>query len=74
MVTTIRLSGPLNRPHFLQGPARCRTESNRPQASSVLLESPNRRSARSFHRTSTPSVPVMLLDKPDDVVVLIGRD
>ncbi len=74
MVMTIRLSGPLNRPRFLQWMGALPNGIERAKGFFRFAGESELQEFQFFPPRVYTISPVMLLDEPDHVVVLIGRD
>jgi len=74
MVTTVRLSKPLDRTKFMEWTKSLPAGMERAKGFFRFAQEPELQEFQFFPPRTTTIAPVMLLDEPDHVVVLIGRD
>ena len=74
MVTTVRLPKPLDRTKFMKWAERLPEGMERAKGFFRFAQEPELQEFQFFPPRTSTVAPVMLLDEPDHVVVLIGRD
>ena len=74
MVTTVRLPKPLNRKKFMEWAKGLPEGMERAKGFFRFAQEPELQEFQFFPPRTSTVAPVMLLDEPDHVLVLIGRD
>jgi G3E family GTPase len=74
MVTTVRLPGPLDRKKFMEWAQTLPQGMERAKGFFRFVQEPELQEFQFFPPRTSTVAPVMLLDEPDHVLVLIGRD